>query len=179
MDIYKDYGNYRKETKELLDLLKSSSSPALYCLSDVLLVMDYICDKYNDGVKLDQDLEDIFDFGFEYITSAINDIKVYYNDYFNKDIILFNHFANLITYSFYLEDLKSFLDAEEYLTPERNQVIDELETLIDKKLSTKDESVQDTISYIETSIEEILPKHKEFKPVYIVFALMAEELNLY
>ena len=46
MNMYDDYNKYIIENEELLNYLKDSESSVMYCLSDVLEVLDYIYKKY-------------------------------------------------------------------------------------------------------------------------------------
>lgn len=179
MNIYDDYGNYLGEIEVLLNKLTSQSSPVLYCLSDVINVLDYIYRKYLDKAKIDAELEEIFEIGFGYISNSLNDIKTYYEEYFNKDIVLFNQYANLITYSILIDDLKAYLISEERLTKEKEKALDNALNQIDNVMVNNLAITGDIICDIEEAYEASLPKKNDYKPVYTVFAMIAEELGLY
>ena len=53
MNMYDDYNKYIIENEELLNYLKDSNSSVMYCLTDVLEVLDYIYKKYIDEAKID------------------------------------------------------------------------------------------------------------------------------
>jgi hypothetical protein len=57
MNVYDDYNKYIIENEELLSNLKSTNSSVMYCLMDVLEVLDYVYKKYIDNVKLKQNLK--------------------------------------------------------------------------------------------------------------------------
>lgn len=179
MNIYDDYGNYLGEIEVLLNKLTSFNSPVLYCLSDVINVLDYIYRKYLDKAKIESELEEIFEIGFGYISNSLNDIKTYYEEYFNKDLILFNQYANLITYSILIDDLKAYLISEERLTKEKEKNLDNALKLIDDVMVNNKTITGDVICDIEEAYESSLPKNNNYKPVYTVFAMIAEELGLY
>ncbi|MBE6130099.1 MAG: hypothetical protein E7183_00030 [Erysipelotrichaceae bacterium] len=179
MNIYDDYNKYIIENEELLNYLKSSNSSVLYCLADVLEVLDYVYKKYVDKVKIDNELEEIFEIGFGYLSNCLIDINTYYNDYFGKDIILFNKYSTLIIYSILLDDVKGYLLSEERLTEERSEMLDKAAKLIEGTLINIKEINPEDVAEIEDILEMVLPKKHNYKPVYAVFAMIAEELGIY
>ena len=179
MNMYDDYNKYIIENEELLNNLKNSDSNVLLCLSDVLEVLEYIYKKYLDQAKIDNDLEEIFEIGFGYLSNALVDIKTYYVDYFKKDIILLNRYSTLIVYSIVLDDLKGYLLSEERLTEERKATINNASKLIDDVMINLKEIDGDVIVTIEEAFETSLPKKHNYKPVYSVFQMIAEELGIY
>ena len=115
-NIYDDYIKYIEENNYLIKLLENNA-PSIYVLfEDVLAVLDYIAEEYKKGSQLEEDLKDFFDAGYGYLTSVMTDLKMIFEDYFKSDVILLSKYGNLITYFFYIEDLKCHLDAEELLT---------------------------------------------------------------
>jgi hypothetical protein len=177
--MYDDYNKYIIENEELLNNLKNSDSNVLLCLSDVLEVLEYIYKKYLDQAKIDNDLEEIFEIGFGYLSNSLVDIKTYYVDYFKKDIILLNRYSTLIVYSILLDDLKGYLLSEERLTEERKATINNASKLIDDVMINLKEIDGDVIVTIEEAFETSLPKKHNYKPVYSVFQMIAEELGIY
>ena len=179
MNMYEDYNKYIIEHEELLNSLKSSDSNILLCLNDVLEVLEYIYKKYLDEAKIDNDLEEIFEIGFGYLSNSLIDIKTYYLDYFKKDIILLNKYSTLIVYSILLDDLKGYLLSEERLTDERKKIIDSASKQIDDVLINLKDIDDNIITIIEEAFETSLPKKHNYKPVYSVFQMIAEELGIY
>lgn len=179
MNIYDDYNKYIIENEELLNYLKSSNSSVLYCLADVLEVLDYVYKKYVDKVKIENELEEIFEIGFGYLSNCLIDINTYYKDYFGKDIILFNKYSTLIIYSILLDDVKGYLLSEERLTEERSELLDKAAKLIEGTLINIKEINPEEVAEIEDILEMVLPKKNNYKPVYAVFAMIAEELGIY
>ncbi len=179
MNIYDDYGNYMEDMEEMITNIKGTSSYVMCCLDDVINVLDYIYRKYLDKAKIDNELEEIFEIGFGYLSNALNDIKVYYEEYFKKDIVLFNQYASLIVYSILIEDLKAYLIGEEKLTKSKEKVLDcSLQKIDDILVNIKEINVE-LLADIEDTIDECMPNNSDYRPVYTVFALIAEELGIY
>ena len=84
-----------------------------------------------------------------------------------------------IVYSILIDDIKGYLDGEEYLTPERKKTLDDAAYLIDKVMINKEEVTVDIKQRLECDISSVLPKVNTYRPVYSVFELIAEELELY
>lgn len=179
MNIYDDYNKYIIENEELLGYLKSSNSSVMYCLMDVLEVLDYVYKKYVDKVKIEAELEEIFEIGFGYLSNCLIDINTYYKDYFGKDIILFNKYSTFIIYSIMVDDVKGYLLSEERLTEERSEMLDKASKLIEETLLNLKEIDGAVVAEIEDILEMVLPKKNKYKPVYAVFAMIAEELGIY
>lgn len=179
MDEYEDYASYKKEHKDILDKLDACNSSINMCLKDVVSVLDYIYKKHDEGSKIDDDLAEIFEVGYGYFSGVMQDLSVYYKDYFNFNMDVMNGYSNLIVAEIMLEDIASFLDVEEYLTDERKQTFNDLEQEIDDILVNRKPYDREFVNDIQQKIEELLPLNVNYRPVYDVFSLIAEELNVY
>ena len=179
MNIYDDYIKYIEENNNLLKLLENNA-PTIYVLfEDVLAVLNYISEEYQKGSQLEDDLKDFFDAGYGYLTSVMTDLKMIFEDYFKKDIILLSKYANIITYFFYIEDLKCHLDAEELLTKSKQKTIDDIQQEIETILINKLEVSDDLTDKYESKISKITSSKDNYHPIYSIFALIREELNLF
>ena len=78
-----------------------------------------------------------------------------------------------------LDDLKGYLLSEERLTEERKATINNASKLIDDVMINLKEIDGDVIVTIEEAFETSLPKKHNYKPVYSVFQMIAEELGIY
>jgi hypothetical protein len=146
---------------------------------DVLEVLDYVYKKYIDNVKIEAELEEIFEIGFGYLSNCLIDINTYYKDYFGKDMILFNKYSTFIIYSIMLDDVKGYLLSDERLTEERSEMLDKAGKLIEETLLNLKDINPSVIQEIEDLLEMVLPKKHKYTPVYAVFAMIKEELGIY
>ena len=179
MNIFDDYGNFIEEHEEILDKLRKSSSVILTTINDVIKVLDYVYEQYLAGDKLDEDLIDIFDIGFGYFSNVMIDVSTYYKEYFNSNIDVLNYYGSIISYSKYLEDFQCYLESEELLTDERKQIIERILDKIELILKEKASYSKEQIDNFEDEIQAIMPYHESFKPVYSVFLMITEELNIF
>ena len=171
MNIYEDYINYMNEHNELIEKLYQTSSKALLCLDDVVRVCDHI-------YKQSANDEVIFEIGFGYLVNALNDLESYYKDYLDSDIILFNQYSELLIYSLLIDDYKSYLLSNDELDGKRKEVIEEMLSEIDNIVANK-KSFDESLIKKYTDTLEAIGYDEEFKPSYIVFAMIQEELEIY
>lgn len=177
MNIYDDYFNYIKEYEPLIEKINSTNSNVLYCISDVLKVMDIIYQSYLDKKDIDNDTADIFEVGFGYLSNVLYDLNTYYNDYFQSNMDIFNYYSELILYSIYLDDYISYLDGEEVLSKEELDNLHEVLNKIDDVLRKKLPCDSKLINGFEDETNHIAPLDDDFKPVYIVFSMIWEQLD--
>ena len=179
MNIFDDYGNFIEEYDELISKLRNSDSLIVTTFIDVLKVLDYVYEQYLAGDKIEEELIDIFDIGFGYFSTTIMNINTYYKEYFNENFEVLNYYSALIAYEIYLDDFKCYLDNEELLTDERKGIISQIEDKIGIILQKKLPYTKEEIDKFEDDIHSIMPYHDSFKPVYSVFLMITEELNIF
>ena len=75
--------------------------------------------------------------------------------------------------------MKGYLISEERLTEERSEMLDKAAKLIEGTLINIKEVNKEEVAEIEDILEMVLPKKNNYKPVYAVFAMIAEELGIY
>ena len=178
MNIYDDYISYLGEHMDIITALKDSDSPVLSILHDVIRVTDYIYQQYSKKKPIDEDMEEIFSLGYGYLSNTLTDIKMYYEEYFNKNIERLNRFSTLIIDLIILDDFKAFLDVNERLDMDTSNEIDDLMNKIDVALENKNPDSIELVENVELYIEDKTPLKLDFRPVYIVFAMIAEELSI-
>lgn len=178
MNIYEDYRNYIDECDELLAMLRTNGVAVFYAISDVIKVTEYIYNEYEKNETLDEDLEEIFDIGYGFLSNVLSDMKAYYEDAFNKDPILFNKYSELLLYSIYVEDYKSYLEVEDQASEQTIHDLDEILSTLDKIFSNKKEIEDGLIDEIDGKLTRLGIHKNEYKPAYVIFQLISEELNL-
>ncbi len=179
MNIYDDYESFMQDYNDLYKKLKETDSPLLVVIQDVLRVLDYVYELYLNKDKIEEDLVDIFEIGFSFISNVLTEIGIYYKDYFNNNYDIFNYYAKLMCYSIYVDDFKWYLDNEDYLTSERRIVIDEVKDEIEQTMKNRLPVTDELMEKLENKVAGITPYHDKFQPVYAVFLRITEELNIF
>ncbi len=178
MNIYEDYVNYMGECQELIEKMLETSSSIYYVISDVIKVCDYVYQEYSKNNKLDEDLEEIFEVGFGYISNVLGDLKTYFEDYYNKDIDAFNYYAELMLYSVYIDDYKGHLEVRDLLNNDIEKELNDLSSKIDNILINKKQYDESLVLLIDAKIGQLQLKDDDYKTVYNVFQMIAETLEL-
>lgn len=178
MNIYEDYRNYIDECDELIEMMKEKGAFVYYAISDVLKVTEYIYKEYEKNQKLDEDLEEIFDIGYGFLANVLADMKTYYEDAFEKNKELFEKYSELLLYSIYIEDFKSYMYSEELMNDEYEERINQLLNKIDNIFVNKKPIPSDLIGQIDATLNDMGLHNSNYRPAYSVFQMIAEELNL-
>lgn len=179
MNMYEDYNKYIEEKKPFLNLIEQKATNIYVLFEDILVVLDYIVHEYLHHGHTDEELNDFFEAGYGYLNSVLNEIEIMYKDYFKENIELMNSYSNLIIYFFYADDLKCHLDASENLTDNKKKVLDsiqaEIENILIKNLPVEDGLVEG----YEVKLDKLITQKDNFHPVYSIFSMIREELNIY
>lgn len=178
MNIYDDYKSYMEECAELLHMLKTNGKEVYYAIGDVIKVTDYILKEYEEKQSVDADLEEIFDIGYGFLANVLADMKTYYEDAFNKNPETFEKYSELLLYSIYIEDFKSFLEAEDLMNDDISKTIDDLLNKLDKIFTHKLEIDATFPIEINAKLTELGLEKFKFRPAYSVFQMICEELKL-
>lgn len=179
MNIYEDYQSYITEFGDLIKKMEESNSVLMNYIGDVKRATDYLYQKYKKNGKLELDEEDIFDLGFGFLSNVFQDINTYYEDYFGKNMEIFNYYTPLMVDAIYIEDFKSHLENEEVLTDERKEVIEDALAQIDEIMSKKRPFSKTLSDELVAKVEQICPDKDKFRPVCAVFQMICEEFRLF
>jgi hypothetical protein len=178
MNIYEDYQKYIDEYRPLIEDLTQMSSSILSVVDDIVAVLDYTLKLYLDHSKIDEDLQDAFEIGFQYLENVFSDLKVYYEDYFSSNPDRLKYYGNLITYSIFLDDYKGYLLDEEMLTDELKATIDNIQDEADKimvNLRPYDDAITERF---DTMLQEHVSSLDRFHPIPSIFNQMRELLDI-
>ena len=174
MDTYNDYLKYIKENEMLIKTIKQCNQSTYIIIEDLIDVLDYISNEKLKKTKLDSELLDLFDFGYDYLSTFIVDFEYIYNDYFQQNDDLLIKYDQLISYWFFLQDFLVYLQVE---TKQSVTKINKLLDKIDIILKEKKEIPVDLFEQIE-ELTNILDPKANYKPVFSVYSLVKEELNI-
>ena len=124
-------------------------------------------------------MEEAFQLSFGYLAEVFSELKVFYCSYFDSDIQKMNYYGQLILYHLYLDDFKWHLKDNELLDDNKSQEINAIEDIIDDVLLHQKPFSPELLVGFDQLIEKITPARDDFQPVYAVFSVIAEELNIF
>lgn len=167
-----DYNAWLKDNNDFLMMLKDNNSSVYHRLMDVFKILEYIESLYNSQKSIESELAEIFEFGYAYLFDTIEEVKLYYENYFNRDYILFSKYESLINYILYLDDLKNSLIDAEALTETAKQLFDQILEECDEYIRGSKEysiDVLDTFNVqldLELGDAEVLTVLEIFEKIY-------------
>ncbi|HNZ77352.1 MAG TPA: hypothetical protein PLH44_02620 [Bacilli bacterium] len=173
-----DYKSYYQDNHDFFALLIENNSLVYDRLSDVFKVLGFIEMMVDMYKKIDEELEIIFETGFSYFHEQIEQIKIYYKDYFKGNFIKFERYAQLINYNLYLDDLKEALNEKELLNNETKEGLTELEQEIENILVKQEKFNDDDINRFDLMVGELVNSSEPIYTTQEIFAMIVEELEL-
>lgn len=178
MNIYEDYQSYMEECSELIEVLKKYGKEVYYAIEDVIKVTEYIAKEYNKSNSIDEDLDEIFDIGYGFLANVLADMKTYYEDSFDKNPIIFEKYSELLLYSIYVEDFKSFLESEELINDDMERDLNDILTKLDSIFTHQKKFDSKLTLEINAKLTEMGLEKFKYRPAYSVFQMICEELEL-
>ena len=175
-----DYKHYCRDNFELLENLKNNHYITYERFQDVIYSLDFITanyEKYKDHESM-ADFEDIFEVGFSYLHSELEQIKVYYENNLNGDFILFKKYDPLINLLLYIEDFTETLKEQEYFTEKREKTLDEVFSKVERIIVEKLEWNDDDFDEFNDKILSCVPYKVDITTTQEIFTKIAEEIMI-
>lgn len=173
-----DYKSYYQDNNDFFALLIENNSLVYDRLSDVFKVLGFIEMMVDMYQKIDEELEIIFETGFSYFHEQIEQIKIYYKDYFKGNFIKFERYAQLINYSLYLDDLEEALNEKELLNKETKEALTGLGQEIENILIKQEKFSDEDIDRFDLIVGELVNSSNPIYTTQEIFAMIVEELEL-
>lgn len=172
----KDYKLYLKNNKKFLQMLSDKQSIVFDRLDDLFKVLDHIAKLIGKKKPLEEGMDLIFEVGFSYLHEQIEEIKLYYNFYFNDDYEKFKEHEVLINYSLYLDDLEDVLKEKDTYDAETQEVFDLIKEEIDELLANNKKLPPKILQRFNQYVEELVPVGT--LTTLEIYAMIVEELQI-
>ncbi len=176
--IYKDYATWKIENNETLEQFNDNSSVIYERLEPVYEVLNHIYDIVVDNKEIDEDLETIFQVGFNYLNTQFDIIKIYFETLFQSKCDDFADYSDMILFLLYIYDLR--IDLENNDINSDIEELNDLETNIENMIMEK----RDDQEYINSKMNETLGvvfnlMNYEYVSIIDVFVEIAENLGIF
>jgi len=180
MDIYTDYANWKFENHEFIHNLVERKSVTISRFTSVIVVVDYLYDKYTKKNKLSEDEQVFFEIGFDYIHDNFYTIKTLLDYQFDKDYDKLDACGKTINLLLYVNEFQAELLNQDINIKKEIQVLDDFEQNISEFL-TKGKNVPDEyFQVLNDIVNPIFERHNiEFVPIESIFYEVAVEYRLY
>ena len=173
-----EYKEYITANKDLLSFLKEKESIIYDRFSDILKVLGYIdftIDKYG---TIEEEYEVFYEVGFGFLYNQLEEVKLYFDKYFNKSYSEFQIYEPIINYALYLDDLKLTLKEEELMNDDINQAINDVLEMIENILELKNGYNEEVFDEFNAIISSQIRIKRRILTTTEVFERIVEELEL-
>lgn len=176
--MYQDYATWKIENSETIGQFNDNSSVVYERLESVYEVLNHIYDMVIEKKEIDEDLETIFQVGFNYLNTQFDIIKIYFETLFQSKCDDFAGYSNMILYLLYIYDLR--IDLENNDINSDIEELNDLETNIENMIMER----RDDHDFINSQMNETLAvvfglMDYEYVSVVDVFVEIAENLGLF
>ena len=176
--IYKDYASWKIENSQTLEQFNDNNSAVYERLEPVYEVLNHIYDMVVEKEEVDEDLETIFQVGFNYLNTQFDIIKIYFETLFQSKCDDFADYSDMILFLLYIYDLRTDMENND-INPDIEELND-LETNIENMIMER----RDDHEYINSKMNETLGivfnlMDYEYVSIIDVFVEIAENLGLF
>lgn len=175
---YKDYASWKIENGEVIEKFKENHSIIYERLEPIYIVLEHIFGLAVGQEQVDEDLENIFLVGFNYLNSQFDIIKIYFETLFQSNCEDFENYSNLVLYLLFIYDIKTDLENNEIDSD--IEELNELETLIENSIMGRSENFDYLADQMNETLKIVYGKmNYEYVSIIDIFVEIAENLDLY
>jgi hypothetical protein len=176
--IYKDYASWKLENVEMLQKFQQNHNVIFERLEPVYAVVEYIYDMVCEKQTMDEDLETIFEVGFNYLHAQIEVIKIYFESLFKSDCDDFEDYAEMLLFLLYIYDIRN--DLENHGFDSGIEELSNAETYIENVIMER----RNESEYVRNLMGEALKKVEEtidydYVSIIDIYVEIAENLGIF
>lgn len=176
--IYRDYASWKLENHDILKQFKDNDSLIYERLEPVYAVINHIYDSVCSEEGLDEDLEHIFEIGFNYLDRRFNVIRIYFETLFKSNCDDFNDYTEMVYYLIYLADLKEDLESHGY-DPNMDE-LDYVETTIENMIMERRKDFLYIKDLLNSKLQSVFDKiDYEYVNIIDIYVEIAENLGIF
>lgn len=172
----KEYAAWKKENEDFFKLLEAEKSILLDRLKEVFLVLDKIV--FFDEIARDtSEYQVFFEVGYSYVFDRMNEIKIYFEEYFHGSKMLFKKYELLISYLMYMEDYREVLIEKSKISIHENEMFDKIFKEIEDILKKNKDFSLSLLDNYDFEIQKMIKYDKEILTILDIFSLAYEEMQ--
>lgn len=176
--ILKDYASWKIENFEILKKFKENNNVIYQRLEPVFLVLDYIYDLACGDQELDEDLDTIFDIGFNYINAQFNVIKIYYESLFQSNCDDFEDYSEMLLFLIYIFDIRTDLENHGYDSD--LDALNNAETYIENMIMERREDYDYVRDLLNEAFKSVFKDiDYEYVSIIDIYVEIAENFGIY
>ena len=147
-------------------------------LEPVFVVLDHIYTLACETEKLDEDLDTIFEIGFNYLNAQFNVIKIYFESLFSSKCDDFQEYSEMLLFLIYIFDIRTDLENHGYDSD--MDALNNAETYIENMIMER----RDDYDYVRDMMNEALKSvfnsiDYEYVSIIDIYFEIAENFGIY
>ena len=179
MDIYTDYANWKFENHDFIYQLVRSKSKTISRFSSVIIVVDYLYEKYVKDNSLTPDEEVVFNVGFDYMHDNFFTIKTLLDYTFNGDYIEMEKCAKTINLLLYVNEFQGELLNNDNILESDLKQLDNFEQKLTDYLDKKENCPDEFFPYLDDLVNPIFDRNGiDFTPIEAIFYEISVALGI-
>ncbi len=176
--ILKDYASWKIENHDVLNTFKENHNIIYERFEPIIVVLEHIYDMACDKTKLDEDLETIFEIGFNYIHDQINVIKIYFESLFQSNCEDFKHYSEMILFLLFLYDIRT--DLENHGFDSDYEELNNIETYIENMIMERREDFAYVRDTLNKALHDVFDKiDYEYVSILDIYVEIAENFGIF
>lgn len=172
----REYEAYMKENNDFLQAFQNINSLTYIRLSNLIKLLNIIVDMDKRKKNISDELEIIFDSGFTFLSDQIEDIKIYFNNFFDEDFDLLFKYEHLINVYLTYEDLMVSIKEQSKLDDSTKKIINDILYEIEDILRNKKELSNERYEEIDEVMMEISSQYPTVKITLEILEEIYDEL---
>ena len=179
MDIYTDYANWKFENHDFIYQLVRSKSKTISRFSSVIIVVDYLYEKYVKDNSLTPDEEVMFNVGFDYMHDNFFTIKTLLDYTFNGNYIEMEKCAKTINLLLYVNEFQGELLNNDNILESDLKQLDNFEQKLTDYLDKKENCPDEFFPYLDDLVNPIFDRNGiDFTPIEAIFYEISVALGI-
>ncbi len=162
----------------MLDTFRHNHNKIYERLEPVYAVVEHIYDMAVEQEPLDEDLETIFNIGFQYLHAQFSVIKIYFESLFQSNCEDFEEYNEMLLYLMYIFDIRT--DLENHAVNSDFESLSNAETYIENMIMERRQDYDYVRNLMNEALKDVFD-HIEYEYVSIIdiYVEIAENLNIF
>lgn len=176
--IIKDYASWKIENNEMITVFKKNDNLIYQRMEPVFMVLDHIYTLACETEDLDEDLDNIFEVGFNYINEQFNVIKIYFESLFSSNCEDFEEYSEMLLFLIYIFDIRS--DLENHGIDSEIDELNNVETYIENMIMERRDDYDNVRNMLNEAFKSVFASiDYEYVSLIDIYLEIAENLGIY
>jgi hypothetical protein len=176
--ILKDYASWKIENHDMITLFQKNNNVIYQRLEPVFVVLDHIYTLACESKDLDEDLDTIFEIGFNYLNAQFNVIKIYFESLFSSNCEGFEEYSEMLLFLVYIFDIRT--DIENHGFDSDIDALNNVETYIEDMIMERREDYDYVRNMLNEAFKVVFNSiDYEYVSLIDIYLEIAENFGIY